>query len=521
MPFIRAPELLFAVGTTVEAPVYGYASGNDSGAVVGSDPAAPPHCRGVIAQIRDVCSAGAESDRHITSASHSRQTRVREYYVRFNPPVDPSKSAWLGYRDLQFVSTFNLNSRTIRVCDRRSVQRVVLWDFVMETWYYAPYPAPYHDVHTLYICPRCFKYMRKLRTYTRHVSTCQFRVPVGLRIYDDGVISFYEVDGRHEKLYSQNICLLSKLFLDGKSLIYDCDTFLFYVMTVRVPVLRRMMADLYGADLSAYHNCAGPSQAFYSYIEGGGEDPSSAEAVVGYFSKEKPERNVLACILTLPCYMRLGVGLHLTEFSYMLARIENRQAGPEEPLSAAGRILFTSYWRKKILAFIVHSLLSLTAEELLQEASRSVESTAVSTPQTGLTHSQSSSEIGAALLGQAQQNLMASTGTLRDEDAQREAGRRPGEPSTVRLDLYQFCDATSIHIVHAMDVARQMTVLRVRRNPVVDLNGRQIAEVRGLYREMLCKERTLLQRTRLDDRCLRWEPYTTMFRRKEFFEYTN
>ena len=32
--------------------------------------------------------------------------------------------------------------------------------------------------------------------------------------------------------YSQNLCLLAKLFLDHKTLYYDTDPFLFYVMTL-------------------------------------------------------------------------------------------------------------------------------------------------------------------------------------------------------------------------------------------------------------------------------------------------
>lgn len=32
-------------------------------------------------------------------------------------------------------------------------------------------------------------------------------------------------------MYAQNLCLLAKLFLDHKTLYYDTDPFLFYVMT--------------------------------------------------------------------------------------------------------------------------------------------------------------------------------------------------------------------------------------------------------------------------------------------------
>ena len=44
-------------------------------------------------------------------------------------------------------------------------------------------------------------------------------------------ISFFEVDGRKNKEYAQNLCLVAKLFLDHKTLYYDTDPFLFYVMT--------------------------------------------------------------------------------------------------------------------------------------------------------------------------------------------------------------------------------------------------------------------------------------------------
>ena len=40
----------------------------------------------------------------------------------------------------------------------------------------------------------------------------------------------YEVDGRTAKVYAQSLCLLSKLFLDHKTLYYDTDPFLFYVV---------------------------------------------------------------------------------------------------------------------------------------------------------------------------------------------------------------------------------------------------------------------------------------------------
>jgi hypothetical protein len=39
-----------------------------------------------------------------------------------------------------------------------------------------------------------------------------------------------QVDGKKNRVYCQNLCLLSKLFLDHKTLYYDVDPFLFYVL---------------------------------------------------------------------------------------------------------------------------------------------------------------------------------------------------------------------------------------------------------------------------------------------------
>ena len=44
-------------------------------------------------------------------------------------------------------------------------------------------------------------------------------------------MSVFEVDGNVNKIYCQNLCLLVKLFLDHKTLYYDVEPFLFYVLT--------------------------------------------------------------------------------------------------------------------------------------------------------------------------------------------------------------------------------------------------------------------------------------------------
>lgn len=40
----------------------------------------------------------------------------------------------------------------------------------------------------------------------------------------------FEIDGRKDRIYCQQLCYLAKLFLDHKTLFYDVDLFLFYVL---------------------------------------------------------------------------------------------------------------------------------------------------------------------------------------------------------------------------------------------------------------------------------------------------
>lgn len=60
---------------------------------------------------------------------------------------------------------------------------------------------------------------------------CIWRHPPAPEIYRKGEVSVFEVDGNVSRIYCQNLCLLAKLFLDHKTLYYDVEPFLFYVVT--------------------------------------------------------------------------------------------------------------------------------------------------------------------------------------------------------------------------------------------------------------------------------------------------
>lgn len=100
----------------------------------------------------------------------------------------------------------------------------------IQTWYAAPVPEEY-NVNPLFICEFCLKYMKSQYTYERHMSKCITRHPPGNEIYRDQNLSVFEVDGRKSKMYCQNVCMIAKMFLDHKTLFYDTEAFLFYVLT--------------------------------------------------------------------------------------------------------------------------------------------------------------------------------------------------------------------------------------------------------------------------------------------------
>ncbi|XP_017293801.1 histone acetyltransferase KAT8 isoform X2 [Kryptolebias marmoratus] len=268
-------------------------------------------------EIGGVGDLGDQPERKITrnqKRKHDEINHVQKTYAEMDP------------------TTAALEKEHEAITKVKYVDKIQIGNFEIDAWYFSPFPEDYGKQPKLWICEYCLKYMKYEKTFRYHLSHCQWRQPPGKEIYRRSNISVFEVDGRDHKIYCQNLCLLAKLFLDHKTLYFDVEPFIFYILT---------------------------------------EVNKQGAHIVGYFSKEKesPDGNNVACILTLPPYQRRGYGKFLIAFSYELSKLENTVGSPEKPLSDLGKLSYRSYWSWVLLEILRDFRGTLSIKDLSQMTS--------------------------------------------------------------------------------------------------------------------------------------------------------
>ncbi|XP_033928382.1 histone acetyltransferase KAT8 [Melopsittacus undulatus] len=260
---------------------------------------------------------GAEPERKLTRNQKRRHDEINHVQKTY-AEMDPTTAA--------------LEKEHEAITKVKYVDKIHIGHYEIDAWYFSPFPEDYGKQPKLWICEFCLKYMKYERSFRMHLAQCQWRQPPGREIYRKGNISVYEVDGKDHKIYCQNLCLLAKLFLDHKTLYFDVEPFVFYLLTE--------------VDRDGAH-------------------------IVGYFSKEKesPDGNNVACILTLPPYQRRGYGKFLIAFSYELSKLEATVGSPEKPLSDLGKLSYRSYWSWVLLEILRDFRGTLSIKDLSQMTS--------------------------------------------------------------------------------------------------------------------------------------------------------
>jgi len=275
--------------------------------------------------LRQPCATPPAHKRHGGSPTSPRQQPRARKRVRHDPRRKAPRGGGLHSSRVDPSVAHLLEEARHKKTAVKNVEAVIFSEWRLEPWYWAPFPEQFQN-QALYFCDWTLRYTTSQIVAVEHRDAFKKskapRRPPGVRCYgpDDDDVCLWEVDGEHEQLYCQNLCLLAKLFLDHKTLSFDAEPFRFYCLTKK-------------------------SQ---------GDDGVEEHTLMGYFSKEKVSllNYNLACILTLPQFQRRGIGTLMISLSYALSVREAKVGSPEKPLSDLGKLSYRAYWSHVCLSLL-------------------------------------------------------------------------------------------------------------------------------------------------------------------------
>ncbi|KAF8674699.1 MYST (SAS MOZ) family [Rhizoctonia solani] len=274
---------------------------------------------------------------------------------------------------------------------------------------------------TLWVCDRCFKYMREANAWELHKKTCKILHPPGRKVYQRGAHTIWEVDGQAERPLQLG-CLFepppltplrsqfgssSRPYLHPHQSPYANDPLIAPVSHSYLPIV-----SLYGCDGSPFISrsahpainsflCTLPAnypsfrmficlpqlltlfidvktlffdtEHFMFYILTDAD--AHRDHFLAYFSQEKISYDDynLACIVTLPPYQKRGYGMLLIEFSYELSRRAGKLGTPERPLSDLGLRSYVSFWISVLVRFF-RTIAPLPVEDAHENLGSAVDS---------------------------------------------------------------------------------------------------------------------------------------------------
>lgn len=244
-------------------------------------------------------------------------------------------------------------------------------------WFHSPYDRfsylslpERHCCYSLYICHRCLTpFFSEVHLAVHLEGYCEMARPPGEIIYLDqrNEQKVYYVDGARHLHYGRCVSLLGKFFIESQSLAHDVDLYEFFIATIpsrRLPYL--------GPEVPHQEVSMGESQSlgptppslefclYASFKEAAvqfdkREKKWAGDVVVGYFSRLKHQSShALSCIVVLPPFQRMGMGIFLLDVAYFLTRVRQTTCGCIQcgrdggaiarPFSPHGQQLLLYYW---------------------------------------------------------------------------------------------------------------------------------------------------------------------------------